>query len=74
MLDPRTSRVVKVFAAAIVGVDAIYSAFKVPIGAAVFQDFNKISLLTICDLAAGVRACNHLLLPCMHAVRNCAQV
>lgn len=53
LLDPRTSRVVRLFAAAIVVVDGSYSAFKVPIGAAVFQDFGRLSVLTACDIAAG---------------------
>ena len=69
MLDPRTSWVVKFFAADIISVDAIYSAFKVPIGAAVFQDFDKISLLTLCDLAAGVQGCKRLL---CHACVRCS--
>ena len=41
------------FAAATVIMDGSYSAFKVPIGTAVFQAFDRLSVLTICDIAAG---------------------
>jgi hypothetical protein len=53
VFDPRHSRIVKVADIALEWLDATYSAFKVPIGVAIYQDCAKLGLLTMCDMIAG---------------------
>ncbi len=53
VLDPRHSRVVKVSNIVVEWLDATYTAFKVPIGVAVYQNSTQHGLLTVCDIIAG---------------------
>lgn len=59
LLDPRTSRIVKATEVITEWLDATYSAFKVPIGIAVYQNYCSFGVLSCLDIIAG-RPFEHL--------------
>lgn len=58
VLDPRDSKIVKVANIVVEWLDATYTAFKVPIGVAVYQDCGVLGILTACDIIAGQESPN----------------
>lgn len=53
LLDPRTSCVVKASEVLTEWLDATYTAFKVPIGIALYQDYRSFGALGCLDIIAG---------------------
>ncbi|BDA43662.1 Potassium voltage-gated channel subfamily H member 7 [Coccomyxa sp. Obi] len=54
ILDPRDSKIVKVANIVVEWLDATYTAFKVPVGVAVYQDCRVLGIFTLCDILAGI--------------------
>lgn len=53
LLYPRNSRVVRATEVLTEWLDATYSAFKVPIGIAIYQDYSTFGVLSCLDIIAG---------------------